>query len=645
MPSAKSPTLAGRRLWTLALAGCLLGLGLATGCSSETTQGTVVKTDTGLFGNGDTAIGEEVAVFPGGDAIASDGQVSDIAIAPGEFGYKCALNNECNSGLCVDSPDGKICTKYCTEACPKGFACIEEVIPGTTDKGYYCSPKFKYVCDPCGGNDSCNDQGQAGAICLKLKTNAGNLGGFCGAKCNPQNPDCPGGFDCQSWTDEETGLSTYQCMRVDGADCNCSGHAQQLGLKTECSRKNVYGSCNGWRQCTETGLSACTAKAAKPEECNGVDDDCNGKTDDFQAGASCDIKNEFGTCKGQVKECVDGNPVCEGKPAAPEACNGVDDNCDGKTDEGLCEDGDPCTSDKCNTDGSCQHIQLGGLPCDDGSICTAVDKCVSGKCFGGGELDCDDKDACTSDSCNPIDGCQHKPASDAVCPDDGIECTQDLCKDGKCQHPQASDGTKCSEDGKPCTADICQTGKCQHPIQEGNPCVDDGKACTSDLCVAGVCQHTPASGIPCDDGKICTEGDVCLSGACKAGKLNLCDDGQPCTKDACIEGAGCSHDPQGANGYSCTAASADCPAGQCVGGTCLSVPSKLCFYEYDPGICGDPVQLPGYCASSGKCTPDKNAAQQAQNKVTCTIPCKSVCVACSLGGIPLQLCLDGLFGF
>ncbi len=617
----------------------LLALLAAAGCSDNTVSGTVVPGSGGASNDADGG-SLDSNPFGGSDGLQLKLDLPPVDAGPvqGEFGWPCDKSAECNSGLCVDSPKGKVCSKYCTDDCPKGFACVEQVLPGTTDKAFICASRDKYICDPCEQSVTCNEPGQSGNLCLK---NA-KFGSFCGVKCNPKVPDCPNGYACDAATDPETGLSSYQCQPEKGGECTCSANAISLGLKTPCVNHNANGDCMGFRQCTDSGLSGCTALVPKAEECNGIDDDCNGKTDDFQAGAKCDLVNEFGTCKGQVKECVDGKPVCDGKPAKPEACNGIDDNCDGKTDEALCEDGDPCTNDTCNTDGSCKHIQLGGMACDDGSICTQTDKCVAGKCLGGKEMNCDDKDPCTTDSCNPIDGCQHKEASDSVCPDDGEACTQDLCKDGKCTHPQASDGTKCAEDGKPCTADICTNGKCVHPQQDGIECTDDGKPCTNDVCTNGNCTHTANTGKLCEDGNSCTDKDSCMNGVCKSGKLNLCDDGNPCTKDTCLNNAGCVHDPNGGNGLPCKAPSGDCPLGVCSGGACFSSPNQPCTYKYDGGICNNDLDIPGTCSASGKCAANKNAVP---GKVSCTVPCKSVCIACSVMGLPIQLCLDGVFGF
>lgn len=72
------------------------------------------------------------------------------------------------------------------------------------------------------------------------------------------------------------------------------------------------------------------------EVCNGKDDDCNGKIDegfdlDGDGWPSCAVL-------GKSADCDDKDPLV--KPGAFELCNGKDDNCDGKIDEGFDKDND-----------------------------------------------------------------------------------------------------------------------------------------------------------------------------------------------------------------------------------------------------------------------------------------------------------------
>ncbi|MBX3190225.1 MAG: hypothetical protein KF819_24715 [Labilithrix sp.] len=72
------------------------------------------------------------------------------------------------------------------------------------------------------------------------------------------------------------------------------------------------------------------------EVCNGKDDNCDGKIDegfdeDADGYVSCALP-------GKVADCDDKNPAIH--PGATEVCNNVDDNCDGKIDEGFDKDND-----------------------------------------------------------------------------------------------------------------------------------------------------------------------------------------------------------------------------------------------------------------------------------------------------------------
>lgn len=80
----------------------------------------------------------------------------------------------------------------------------------------------------------------------------------------------------------------------------------------------------------------CIPLAINDVTCNGIDDDCDGVTDEnyvsTQTGESCGK----GICKSaEMFVCINGSKVenCEpGKPNPIEVCNGLDDNCDGIVD-------------------------------------------------------------------------------------------------------------------------------------------------------------------------------------------------------------------------------------------------------------------------------------------------------------------------
>jgi len=133
----------------------------------------------------------------------------------------------------------------------------------------------------------------------------------------------------------------------DGLDNNCNGDIDE-GF-------NVGASCtnNGVGACKRGGILACNANGSgtfcdaptvtpQPEVCNGIDDDCNGKVDD---GMLPGVGEKCGNgCSTGTFICKNGQLVCSGTGTPmPEVCNGLDDNCDGIIDNGtFTETGQTC---------------------------------------------------------------------------------------------------------------------------------------------------------------------------------------------------------------------------------------------------------------------------------------------------------------
>jgi len=249
----------------------------------------------------------------------------------------------------------------------------------------------------------------------------------------------------------------------------------------------------------------------------------------------------------EENECQPDTGACEMMPV-PEGleCNDDDmctqgDECDGAGAclgaEVNCDDVNPCTDDSCDPGKGCLHTNNSYI-CDDGKACTVDDICEDGSC-GGEFVDCNDENVCTEDECVPGgDGydCLHWPAG-GVCNDEDACTSDDACIDGVCQGA-AVDCT----DGNPCTLDQCdQMTGCNYPgAPDGTQC-DDNNICTAgDECVQGQCVagewlfNCCLANSDCDDLYGCSN-ESCATNECKFSAKN-CSDGNDCTADFCLEG-------------------------------------------------------------------------------------------------------------
>ncbi len=375
------------------------------------------------------------------------------------------------------------------------------------------------------------------------------------------------------------------------------------------------------------------------------------------SGNACQTEEQctLGICTGGLPiSCDDANPC------TADTCNPAKGCMHTVIAGASCDDGNPCTTgESCDATGNCTSSQP---PCDDGNACT-TDACISFP-FGGkpicthGNIVCNDGIACTLDTCDPATGCIYTP-DDTAC-DDGNPCTTDTCalKAGGCIHTAAADGTPC-DDGVACTAgDICKGGTCQ-----GLADCDDANPCTTDTCAhkfGGVCIHGPvADGTPCDDGDVCTLETACLGGACaQVLSTRKCDDANPCTADLCDPHKGCLYPPvpDGSScddGNTCTRMDA-CKGGQCNGQlvTALCDDGDPCTIDVCvnvPGATYDCQHAPVDCDDGLACTKDGCNGGSCQHVDLCgtegctVLACSPTSGQCEVAGdIPDgQACDDG----
>ncbi len=167
------------------------------------------------------------------------------------------------------------------------------------------------------------------------------------------------------------------CTAYDCNDSNAGVHPSasevcEDGIDQDCASGDAACSCSA-TDSDGDGYgdgAACSPKdcddgdpAIRPgasEACNGVDDDCDGSIDEgFDADS-----DGYTTCEG---DCSDGNASV--KPGATENCNGVDDDCDGNIDEGFDGDSDGYTT----CEGDCNDGSSGQNPGRSDTDCDGVD--------------------------------------------------------------------------------------------------------------------------------------------------------------------------------------------------------------------------------------------------------------------------------
>ena len=476
--------------------GLLAGLGLlfvtSAGCGSEDSQRrddtTDANPDTGGPDTSDTAETDTAE-----DTAETSGEVVD-----GGFRSPCLENSECDSGYCVNTELGPLCTRQCQDTCPDDWRCVG-VESGSADLVFLCLPRSTRLCLPCSVDYQCT----GGGYCLEDAAGQKTCTEPCG-----EDDACPEGFVCETKESAfDSSQSSKQCVPVTGL-CDCT--ARNAGEERPCDVANALGRCWGSQVCDpESGWSTCSAPAPGAEQCNGQDDDCDGVTDEGVQlpEEQCRSVNDIGTCTGVWRCDGAASWTCEVGPAEAEVCNYLDDDCDGavddpwRTEEGLYVADEHC--------GTCGSSCLGAIPFATQTGCSVVNgrpSCVALACAPGYFTSPESPLAClpitAGSECSPC-------LADASCAnlhegrctelDGGRVCTRGCDAERPCDSGFECDGGRCLPISRSCSCLGSQAGNtriCQNANTFGacfgnqtcNPTINPGwSACSAEVPADEIC--------------------------------------------------------------------------------------------------------------------------------------------------------------
>ena len=370
---------------------------------------------------------------------------------------------------------------------------------------------------------------------------------------NPGQPEICDGIDndCDPETDDADAVPVTWYRDADG-----DGFGSELsGTRTSCEPLEGHSLLN-----TDCNDAVASISPAAAERCDAIDNDCNGVAD-FRIGPG-DFEDDDGDGLVDIAcgaprgvDCDDLDP--DAGPGTTESCDGRDNDCDDRVDEGAAD-----LSWFYDGDGDGHGAASAENP--------VVRDCMPPPMHVASGADCDDADPDVRPGATELCDMRDGDCDGAV--DEGGVCTcpaglGDCDDDGVCETDTSRTPAHCGGCGMACagpdaTAFVCQDGACEVAVCAGGH--DDCNGAAADGCEVDLRRDVAHCGT-C--GRACALGANVATARCVGGR---------CAVATCDAGFGdCNRDPSdgcetdlGSDPDHCGACGDACVGGRCTGATC-----------------------------------------------------------------------------